>query len=366
VTKHVVTTLGDICEFRYGKPLPADARRGGRVAVYGSNGVVGHHDEPMVVGPSIVIGRKGSFGEVHYAPTDSWPIDTTYFIDASATKADLKWLSYALQASRIKDLNKSAAVPGLNRNDAYRLPIVFPPLDEQRRIAAILDKADALRAKRKRAIALLDSLTQSIFLEMFGGLKGEDYERVELQNVTRQITDGAHFTPSYVDEGVPFLRVTDIHGGPIDWLNVKRIPRSEHEELLKRCRPELGDVLLSKNGTIGIPRVVDWTEEFSIFVSLALLKPEKRLVTSNFLYSFLKSALASQQLRQQSKTGTVTNLHLVDIRKLKLPLPPMTLQHEWDRRTQEWARISGRQSNAHLRIETLFSSLQHRAFSGQL
>src|SRR4051794_19967562 len=107
-------TLGEICEFKYGKSLAADNRVPGGVAVYGSNGVVGSHTTAITNGPTVVVGRKGSFGEVNYSNAPCWPIDTTYYIDSSATFVDLRWLSYLLPTLRLTELNRAAAVPGLN------------------------------------------------------------------------------------------------------------------------------------------------------------------------------------------------------------------------------------------------------------
>ncbi|HWO42235.1 MAG TPA: restriction endonuclease subunit S, partial [Candidatus Eisenbacteria bacterium] len=84
-------TLGDVCEFKYGKSLPESAREGGQVPVFGSNGEVGRHNEALTSGPTIIIGRKGSFGEVNYSAVACWPIDTTYYVDETATDADLRW-----------------------------------------------------------------------------------------------------------------------------------------------------------------------------------------------------------------------------------------------------------------------------------
>jgi type I restriction enzyme S subunit len=151
-------SLGDICELKYGKSLPASARDGGAVRVYGSNGPVGEHSHGLTVGPAIIIGRKGSFGEVHYSPSPCWPIDTTYYVDETSTKADLRWLAHQLSVLGLKDMNRAAAVPGLNREDAYRQRLMLPPLEEQRRIAAILDQAQqlvALRAEQLQALVHL-------------------------------------------------------------------------------------------------------------------------------------------------------------------------------------------------------------------
>ena len=106
----------------------------------------------------------------------------------------------------------------------------------------------------------------------------------------------------------------------------KFIPRKEHDELIKRCRPEKGDVLYSKNGTIGIAKLVDWDWEFSIFVSLCLIKPKRELLDPHYLKCFLNSAAGYAQATARSKSGTVTNLHLVDIKTIKIPLPPLATQ----------------------------------------
>lgn len=162
-----LVTLGEVCELKYGKSLPEASRADGYVPVFGSNGAVGTHNEALTAGRTIIVGRKGSYGEVNYSADACLPIDTTYYVDETSTKADLRWLSYRLSALGLNRLNRAAAVPGLNREDAYRQRLLLPPLPEQRRIAAILDKADTLRAKRRAALAKLDTLTQSIFLDMF-------------------------------------------------------------------------------------------------------------------------------------------------------------------------------------------------------
>ncbi|MEK7990425.1 MAG: restriction endonuclease subunit S, partial [Thiotrichaceae bacterium] len=160
----------------------------------------------------------------------------------------------------------------------------------------------------------------------------------KLKYETTKIIDGAHFTPTYTDEGVPFLRVTDIQTQYIDLSNVKRIPRAEHEQLLKRCNPSKGDVLLSKNGTIGITKVIDWDWEFSTFVSLCLLKFKERVHSKYFSY-FFDSNVVSQQIAESSKTTSVTNLHLDKIKELLITLPPKqeqtTIVNYLDRKTQQ-------------------------------
>ena len=155
----------------------------------------------------------------------------------------------------------------------------------------------------------------------------ESWEVVRLAELCTKITDGTHRTPTYVKKGVPFLRVVDIQSTKIDWRQVKWIPRNEHEELIKRCKPEKGDVLLSKNGTIGKTKVVDWDQEFSIFVSLCLLKVKRKSLNNVYLAEFLSSK-GLPQIQKRGKRMTVTNLHLVEIRELLIPVPSLSDQQE--------------------------------------
>lgn len=140
-----------------------------------------------------------------------------------------------------------------------------------------------------------------------------------LNNLTELIIDGTHFTPNYVEAGVPFLRVTDIQDKSINFDNLKFISPEEHKLLSKRCNPVRGDILYSKNGTIGIPKIVDWDWEFSVFVSLCLIKLSKSKLNPEYLKFILQSDIIKWQIHRRAKQGTVTNLHLEEIRELELP-----------------------------------------------
>jgi len=149
-----------------------------------------------------------------------------------------------------------------------------------------------------------------------------------LHNLCNLINDGTHFTPRYLEIGVPFLRVTDVQENAINFEGLKFISEEEHTLLSKRCKPEKGDLLLSKNGSIGISKIVDWDWEFSIFVSLALIKPIKSLLDVKFLQYYLDSELTWWQIFRRAKQGTVTNLHLEEIREIEVPKVPIPEQRK--------------------------------------
>jgi type I restriction enzyme S subunit len=129
-----VKRLGDILGLNYGKALKQEDRCGGEVPVYGSSGVVGYHDVPLVNGPGIVVGRKGNVGSVYWCDKNFYPIDTAYFV---TSKMPLLFLFYDLQTKNF--LNNDAAVPGLNRNQAYSLETVKPPEDILTRFCQFAD-----------------------------------------------------------------------------------------------------------------------------------------------------------------------------------------------------------------------------------
>ena len=132
--------FGEIYELAYGKSLPKKARNThGQYPVYGSNGIVGHHDAFLINGAALVIGRKGAAGAVSLSMKPCWPIDTTYYIRDSE-HIDIRFSFYLLTSLRLNQFDRSTAIPGLNRDDAYDLVVRLPPYEEQRRIVAKIEE----------------------------------------------------------------------------------------------------------------------------------------------------------------------------------------------------------------------------------
>jgi type I restriction enzyme S subunit len=122
-----VVRLGELLELAYGKALKAEDRRNGTIPVYGSNGQVGWHNEKLVAGPGIIVGRKGNPGVVKWVPTDFFPIDTTFYVVPKDKCPSLRFLFYALERQDLASLSADSAVPGLNRNLAYMSSQILPP-----------------------------------------------------------------------------------------------------------------------------------------------------------------------------------------------------------------------------------------------
>jgi len=173
----------------------------------------------------------------------------------------------------------------------------------------------------------------------------ESWKWVRLGDILRKLTDGAHSTPRYTEIGVPFLSVKDISSGNIDFSNCKYISYIEHDELYKRCNAEKGDLLLTKVGTTGIPVIVDTDIEFSLFVSVALLKFSKEYLIVKFLKYVINSPHVQTQARGNTKGIGNKNWVLRDITNTIIPLPPRTEQKRIVEKIEELLLICDRLKN---------------------
>ena len=157
-----VKALGELIELAYGKALKAGDRKGGSIPVYGSNGQVGWHDEKLVAGPGIVVGRKGNPGIVTWAHSDFFPIDTTFYVVPKNTTEELPFLFFALTAQNLPSVAADSAVPGLNRNLAYMNRQLVPNklvIEEFNHYAsAIFTRRHSLEEESRTLAALRDAL----------------------------------------------------------------------------------------------------------------------------------------------------------------------------------------------------------------
>ncbi|EFF38418.1 restriction endonuclease subunit S [Enterococcus lactis] len=155
----------------------------------------------------------------------------------------------------------------------------------------------------------------------------ENWKWVRLGDLLYKLTDGTHSTPKYTATGVPFISVKDISSGEIDFSNTKFISREEHEALYKRCDPERDDILLTKVGTTGIPVIVDTDKEFSLFVSVALLKFNTDLIFNKYFMYVIKAPVVQIQARENTRGVGNKNWVMRDIANTVLPLSPLAEQN---------------------------------------
>ena len=186
------------------------------------------------------------------------------------------------------------------------------------------------------------------------------------------ITDGTHKTPQYSDKenGIPFVSAKDVTKGYIDWTGIKYITQELHEELYQRLAPQIDDILLAKNGTTGVAALVIDNYVFDLYVTLAVLRPNKKLINPRYLYYLINSPIAKAQFDTHLTGIGVPNLHLRDIKITVLPFPPLAEQLRIvDRIESLFAKLDEAKQKAQDALdsfETRKAAILHKAFTGKL
>ncbi len=271
------------------------------------------------------------------------------------SKITQEYLYYTLLSEHgqavIRNRISGSAQPGLKSDFINSFPIDLPEsTDEQERISKILGTLDsainhteALAAKQQRIKTGLmqDLLTKGI--DEQGNVRAEathsfkdsplgripmEWSVSKLSALTTKIVDGVHHTPIYVETGVPFVTITDLTAGEgISFDHVRLVTESDHETFTLRADPTAGDVLVTKDGTLGVARIVpDDSPIFSIFVSVAQLRPKNEICTPELIWSFFESGEFKVQLGALSAGTGLAHIHLEHFREFLLRVPPIDEQ----------------------------------------
>jgi len=282
-----------------------------------------------------------------------------------------KYLYYYFKSNNFKiKLNKiskqSVNQSSFSISDLKKIRIDIIDLKKQKLIVSKLDKVVEVISIRKKQIDELNNLIKSQFVEMFGTIKEnkKDYPIKTLIEVFELIKDGTHSTPVYTtdkENGVKFLSAKDVSKGRIDWENTKYIPIELHEKLVKRIKPQLNDILLAKNGTTGICAKVNNEEIFDIYVSLALLRPNLEN-SSDYLVHAINNEETKEQFEKSLKGVGVPNLHLGEIKKVKIIVPPITLQNEFSEIVKQIDKQKFEIEKSLKETQELYESLMEKYF----
>lgn len=346
-----------VASLKYGDSLPSDSREEGEIDVWGSNGPVGLHNRSNTLAPTIIIGRKGSYGKVTYSDKPCFAIDTTYFVDPSATETHIRWLYYTLLILRLDDFSEDSAVPGLSREYVYSRILPLPPLPEQQAIASFLDretaKIDELITKRQKLIELLEEKRTAVISHAV--TKGLDpnvktkpsgipwlseipkhWEVVPIKRITANkpdsIVDGPfgssiNVSQDYIDEGVPVIRTINIDDRGFKEENLRFISEDKFRTL-RRHGVNPGDVLLSKVGTIGncciFPKHLK--KGMLSTTGSCRISVDKKKVTPEYLYRTLCSMKEHFLLLASANVQPFLNMQT--IKAVVIPLPPLEEQHK--------------------------------------
>ncbi|WP_129738874.1 restriction endonuclease subunit S [Massilimicrobiota timonensis] len=294
----------------------------------------------------------------------------TYIIeDNSSGKICMLYLYYYME-SYIEELRKQS-IGGVikyiklgNLTDAL---IELPSVYEQKAIVEILGKIKNIINKHNKEISNLDELIKARFVEMFGTLSDNEngFDVVIIDDVCSLIKDGTHQTPQYIEdkeEGYKFLSSKDVMSQKIDWSKIKYIPADLHEKLYATLKPQRNDILMSKNGVnYGVAAINDTDEVFDIYVSLALLRP-KEMIDPIFFRCVINNPETKRQFDSSIKGVGVPNLHLSEIKKTKIFLPPMKLQKEFVNFVKQVDKSKFEVQKSLEKTQQLYDSLMQKYF----
>ena len=284
-----------------------------------------------------------------------------------------RWLTSPAAKRYFIRVASKTAQPALSLGKIRELPVPLPPLPEQRRIAEILDKVDALRAKRRAAVAQFDTLTQSIFFDMFGdpATNPKGWPVASIAEIC-EVKGGKRLPKGEEYSSLPtpfrYLRVLDLKGGRVDESALVYL-KPEIQAEIARYVVNTGDVIISIAGSIGlVAPVPESLDGVNLTENAAKLVPRRSdRYEAEYLAKYLETDHAQAQIGSHVGQVTIGKLALFRIEKLKVPLPPIDLQREFVRRAAEVGLYATVQRGALLsRLDDLFASLQYRAFRGEL
>ena len=291
-------------------------------------------------------------------------------------RVSAEYLAWWLKANRsyLERLGNGATFKEVSKATVSKVEIPLPPLAEQKRIAELLDGVDALRAKRRQALALLDALAHAIFLDMFGGLE-PGWPRVTVADAAG-VTKGSIRTgpfgsqllhEEFVDEGVPVLGIDNAVRNEFRWQERRYITEDKYKELA-RYTVYPGDVLITIMGTCGRCAVVPDDNPKSINTKhLCCITLDQDKCLPEFLHSyFLMHPIAEHYLRRAAKGAIMDGLNMGIIKELPIALPPMGLQYEYVARVKSIKAEKAKHREALAKLDELFASVQSRAFAGTL
>lgn len=394
----VEAPLGEILTLEYGKSLIALDREDGFYKVWGSNGIVGTHNDFLIEGPVIIVGRKGSVGTVNYSQENCWPIDTTYYIN-SIKSLSSQFVFYLLKYLNLSDLDKSTTIPGLNRESVYSQKVLLPPLNEQYRIVEkieeLFSEIDNVEVSLYDVKKRLDFYWQAILHSSFCGNLSKEWREEEINNNSESpdsiyeipigwewtelglYTDfiGAGSTPKggrniYTHSGIPFIRSQNVLHYSLNLDDVVYVT-SEINEKMSRTQTQINDVLLNITGaSIGrCAYIPDSLAQANVNQHVCIIRTKPTL-SHKYLSLYINSPAIQRLIQEWSSGATREALTLSQIRSIPIPMCSLEEQKfivsELESKHTILEHIRETLEKKLNQIQMLKQSVLNKAFEGRL
>ena len=338
----------------------------------GANNIMGYIDEYLFDEKILCVAEDG--GSWGYQQTCAKIYNEKVWVNNHAhvlTAKDNLILEYLMYYMNYADLSlyiNGATRGKLTKSSLNNIQIPLPPLDQQKKIAAILDAADAYRQKTKALITKYDELTQSLFLDMFGDpvTNPRGWMEKSLGESVEIITYGLTVRPAYKKEGFPVISAKEIKSGEVNFNDAKLIAKDDFDKVANKGKPEINEVLFTKTGAgIGQCAVIKVSENFAITQNIARIKFKKSIDVTYILF-YLRTPYIQRLSHRESKGNAIKDLQLGDMKKFKILLPPIELQNQFAERVQAIEAQKAQAQASLAQAEDLFNSLLQRSFKGEL
>ena len=366
------TRLGDAITLEYGKPLDRSERKqDGLYPVYGANGEKERSNKFYVDQPSIIVGRKGSAGELNLTEEKFWPLDVTYFVQFDRTQYDLQFLYHLLTLQNLPDLAKGVK-PGINRNDVYAIEVKIPPLPEQQRIVAILDEAFEGIAKAKanaeqnfkNARELFESHLQAVFSQRGEGWAGRTLRQIAVDFGRGKSKHRPRNDPRLYDGPYPFIQTGDVRNSE-HLITEFTQTYSEFGLSQSKLWPK-GTLCITIAANIAETGILSFDACFPDSV-IGIIVDENQ--SNNAFLEYLLQA-AKTFLKAKGKGSAQDNINLGTFENELFFFPSLAIQNEITKILDELSAETQRLESIYQRkiaaLDELKKSLLHKAFSGEL
>jgi type I restriction enzyme S subunit len=321
---------------------------------------------------SLVFGTGGG-PSVHHA---SMPFDTSAdCLVATPRNHDAtccRYLYWYLSAHTyvLEDGFRGAGLKHVAKAYLESLEIPMPSIAEQRRIVGLLDRAEALRVKRRAALARLDTLTQSIFVDMFGdrASSSQRWRQTELGALCDRVIDCPHSTPTYslAKTGYLCVRSSDLQNGYLVLSDTRHVDQGQYEERVSRGRPLGGDVLYCREGArFGNTARIPHGLSVCLGQRMMLLRPREDIAVGEYLWAFLMSREAQRQAASTVAGSASPHVNIRDIVAFRLPQPPVALQRGFAIRVRAVDKVKVAHQASLAELDALFAAVQDRAFRSE-
>ena len=362
---------GDLATLEYGKSVRGYDSPTGNYRVYGTNGPIGWHSEPLCPYASVIIGRKGAYRGVHYSPDPFFVIDTAFYLKPKV-ELDTRWAYYQLLTQDINSMDSGSAIPSTSREDFYGLPVDVPPLPKQRAIAHVLGTLDDKIELNRRINETLEEMARALFKSWFvdfdpvrakiegrwcrgeslPGLPADLYDLFPDRLVDSELGEipagwEVRGLPEIMDyqegpgirhwqytnsaEGTRFINIRCIQDGDILLNTANRIETEEADGKYAHFHLKEWDIVVSTSGTLGRSAIVRSSHlPLVLNTSVIRFRPIGDLISFSFLYGYLNSPIFLNELEMSASGSVQKNFGPMHLRKIRTLCPPYGCLQRYD------------------------------------